>query len=203
MISTACGYVPLKRIKRNIDHIQNEKNITQFKYTSFEKFPYLISEVKNKGGNGVIEFLENTLKIKYVAMLPEYATCYLGSISDFRLYMGDGTFMLPPYGGAIIIFVAITGNHNALPISWGWGPSESEEIITIVISLMKKFINDFKCTISVDESKAFSSSIMNNLKNAVIQFFSFHIFSKFPKEIQNSLYEIQNTGNLQIGKVKF
>lgn len=39
LISTACGcYVPLKRIKGNIDHIQNEKNITQFKYTILKSF---------------------------------------------------------------------------------------------------------------------------------------------------------------------
>lgn len=191
-ISQLCGgCVSERRIKARLNKLKDES----FNQSSWKRLPSLISLIINSGGKGFIYYEPGKTIIKYVGIVPDYSSIYLGSSIDFGVYMADGTFLSR---GVIIIFSAITGNHDSLPIGWVWAPTEEKKPIILLLEQLKDFFNISKKTFIIDESMSFKAAITEVVNNIFIQNCSFHIFEKFPYIVKSKLHNLIQIDNVEL-----
>lgn len=179
-----------KRVQYHMKYIQGDLN----KIQKWSDLITIADKIKTEGGNQSIIF-EDGSKIKFISVIPNYSVEFLQSSAFFPLLIGDGTHCHSISKGVYIIFIALTGNHEILPIAWGWGRTESSENITNVLKLM---IPNIKCKISfiTDKGTAFESAI-NALTIEMEHFHcTWHLSDKLSAEIRSLLHKTMQEEDL-------
>lgn len=119
----------------------------------------------------------------------------MGICSFFPLIIGDGTHSLSSAKGVNIIFICITGNHEILPLAFGWGPTESSDSIKNVLNLIVPHIKSKVSFITVQRT-AFQSAL-NSLDIEKSLFHStLHLAMKLPAEVRELLTNAMNEEDL-------
>ena len=92
----------------------------------------------------------------------------------------DGTFQCGAANGTIVICSTISGNRTIIPLAYGWGTSENQEIITMRLSLIHRYNQDISTIIS-DGGTAIATSVRKVFHEALHQLCAWHISAKIKK----------------------
>lgn len=111
-----------------------------------------------------------------------------------KVIIGDGTFSNCAAGGVILVFCTITGNHNILPICYGWAPTESGKAVMNCLNLIKEVIHDENIAFIVDQGKGLEWGIKHVFGDlAEIHICAWHFIDKFSKAVRDLLYKTINS----------
>lgn len=127
-INNQCGGgVTADRLRRCVEQV---KQLRHEKVTnSWAKIHSFGELIISEGGDSIVEYVPNSNSIIRCAFLPYYAKIYLNSSVFFRILLADGTHNNSHSGGIVFIVITLTGNHEILPLCFGWGPTESAETV--------------------------------------------------------------------------
>lgn len=160
---------------------------------SWTKLVQLATKIEEEGGEKSLIY--DGMSVKFCSVLPHYAINFIHSRAFFPLVIGDGTHSNSISKGVYIIFLTITGNHEILPLAYGYGPTESLDNINNVLKLLSPHFTtiDRKISFINDKGTAFVSAI-NDLSFSKEAFHCcWHLLNKLPAEIKKLFYEAQQT----------
>lgn len=181
------------------DRISYQMMTCQSNLHKIDKWTDLISiaeKIELDGGSKSVIFTEEeSRKIKYIALLPNYSIEYLESEAFFPLIIGDGTHSLSSAKGVYIIFICITGNHEILPLAFGWGPTESSDSIKNVLNLIVPHIKS-KVSFITDQGTAFLSALDSLEIEKSLFHCTWHLAMKLPAEVRELLTNAMNEEDL-------
>lgn len=158
-------------------------------HNTWEMLPDLVKVTIDKGGLAFYKYKRGTTAIKYVAILPEHGKLYLQARCFNGVIIGDGTFSNCAAGGVILVFCTITGNHNIIPICYGWAPTESGKAVMHCLKLIKEASFNKNFAFIVDQGKGLEWGIKHVFgENAEIHICAWHFIDKFSKTVRDLLY---------------
>lgn len=89
----------------------------------------------------------------------------------------DGTFQSSIYRGTLFIAMTVSSKRSNIPLAWSWGASENEEVVLLVLNLIKKVNQNIETIIS-DEGKAIKAAIQKVFPDAYHKLCAWHLSKK-------------------------